>query len=151
MNPRAKPLLVVIALGLFAATPAFADNGGSGGNTNAEVPAPGLGPLPGYGGQPVTGATGHMYSTQPTVVTPGPNTTTVVTPGATTTTVAPAPDAVVVTPAPATAAPMSDDARERAARAATTTSEEEHGGTRNRIHSKKDQAREKMGLGPDND
>jgi len=141
MHPRAKPLLVAIALGLCAATPAFADNGGSGGNTNAEVPTPGLGPLPGYEGQPVTGTTGHMYSTQPTVVTPGPSTTTV----------APAPDAVVVTPAPATAAPMSDDARERAGRAATTTSEEEHGGTRNRIHSKKDQAREKAGLGPDND
>ena len=141
MNPRAKPILIAVALGLCAATPAFADNGGSGGNTNAEVTAPGLGPLPGYGGQPATDATGHMYSTQPTVVTPAPNSTTV----------APAPDAVIVTPAPAAAAPMSDDARERAARAATTTPEEEHGGTRNRIHSKKDQAREKMGLPPDND
>lgn len=46
---------------------------------------------------------------------------------------------------------MSGDARERAARAARSTPDEEHGGTRNWIHEKKDQARQKLGMQPDND
>ena len=147
---HAKPLFIAVALTLGVSAPAFADNGGSGGNTNSTVQAPGLGPLPVYGAQPAPSTTGQMYSTQPTVVAPAPDTV-VVTPAPNSTVIAPAPGTTVVTPAPAATPPMSDDARERAGRAATTSSEEEHGGTRNRIHSKKDRAREKAGLGPDND
>lgn len=44
-----------------------------------------------------------------------------------------------------------EDVRERAVRDARATSEEEHGGTRNWIKDKKDRAREKLGMRPDQD
>lgn len=123
MTTRAKPLFIAIALALGASAPAFAQSSGdSGGNTNAKTTPPASAPTQ-LQGAPVTDTTGHMYSTQPTVVAPAPDST----------------------------ATMSEDARERAQRSATTTSEEEHGGLRNRVKSKKERAREKLGLGPDKD
>ena len=44
-----------------------------------------------------------------------------------------------------------DDASERAARKARARPEEEHGGLRNRMHDKKDRARERVGAGRDDD
>ncbi|MEP7207606.1 MAG: hypothetical protein ABI920_11745 [Casimicrobiaceae bacterium] len=46
---------------------------------------------------------------------------------------------------------MSDDARERAARAARVTPDEEHGGLRNWLKDKKASVRAKLGMQPDQD
>lgn len=55
------------------------------------------------------------------------------------------------TAVPGTASRRDEDALEREQRSATTTPEEEHGGLRNRLHQKKDRAREKLGMPPDAD
>lgn len=129
MIARAKPLMFAVALALGTSVPAFAQTGGSaasdnGGATNTRTSPAVTAPAP---------SSTPVYSADHAPVVSGGASTSV----GTTTTV------------DANALPADDDARERAARQARSTSDEEHGGLRNRIHDKKDQAREKLGMGPD--
>ncbi len=130
MMTRAKPLIFAVAMALGASVPAFAQSSGSaasdnGGSTNTKTSPVVTAPAP---------SSTPVYSADHAPVVSGGASTSV---GTTTSVDASA------------ALPADDDAHERAARQARSTSEEEHGGLRNRIHDKKDQAREKLGMGPD--
>jgi len=147
-----KPLMIAIAFALGASAPAFAQSTAAD-NTNSRT-------------APAAVAPGPVNGTASTPVMSGSSTPVVSGSAA----VAPIPDAdeehggvrnrlrdhdanernaaaagTAGTPA------TSDDARERAERAATTTSEEEHGGLRNQLHQKKDRARAKVGMRPDDE
>ena len=128
---RTKPLLFAVTLALGSSAPAFAGSDGitvtRGENTNSLTAPDLLAP-----GGPVTSG--------PVVV-----------------------DGATVYSAPADTRVMrsddvrehalrrDDDASERAARNARATEEEEHGGLRNRMHDAKDRARQRAGMGPDDD
>jgi len=165
---RTKPLLIAVALALGSSAPAFA--GSTDGtnkaaeNTNSRTAPQVLGSgadrtTPVYAASPDgsnKAADDTNSRTAPQVL--GPGSAPIATDSA-----APVVPGTTVYRAPADTRVMrsddvrehalrnDDDASERAARKARATEEEEHGGLRNGMHDKKDRARERAGVGRDDD